>query len=448
MNPVTPRGAKAEEDVTKTLTLDEALEWAQDLRKEGNAEGALEILQQILQAEPHHAVALNHSGAIYCQLGDFDNGLAALRGSVESAPEYHDAHANLGLALMLRNDYAGAETQLARAIELDPKQIPPRVNLAVLRRNQGRMDDALKMLQALQDEVPHHPLVSHAMGNLLRLLGKTDEALTNDRLAGDFSNLTSMRSRAVIGMAHLGYLDLARAEAAKLVAIEPDNLSFQHIYVSLGGEPAPERAPDGYVREVFDDFADSFDTKLAELRYCAPELLADLLKRILGPSPGVIDLLDAGCGTGLFGKQIHTIVRRLDGVDLSGGMLRKAGTLGIYDELIEAELTAHLQSLSGQYQVIASADTLCYFGDIDPVALAAHGALTPGGWLIFSVEDGLDQEDGHRLQFNGRYAHREDYVRAVLARAGFEEPVIEKVTLRMEMAKPVPGLVCAARRPA
>lgn len=448
MTSATVHDEDEDRSVTKSLSLDEAIEWGMDLRKEGNLDGAMEIFEQVLTHVPDHVAVLNYIGTIHCQQGRVDKGLSALRRSVELAPDYHDAHANLGLASMVGKDFTAAERHLARAIDLDPKQISPRVNLAVLRRNQGRLDEALEMLRALEEEVPHHPLVSHALGNLLRLQGKAEEALVNDRLAGSFSNLTDVRSRAVIGMAHLGNPKVALSEAARLMELEPDNQSFRHIFVSLGGDAPPERAPDGYVREVFDDFADSFDAKLAELGYRAPELIANLLRRVLGPSPGRIDLLDAGCGTGLFGKQIRDLVQRLDGVDLSGGMLQKARVLGIYDSLIEAELTAHLQSLSARYQVIASADTLCYFGDIEAVALAAHHALTPGGWLVFSVEHGVDQQDGHHLQFNGRYAHREDYVRAVLDRAGFVDLAIDHVTLRMEMAQPVLGLVCAARRPA
>ncbi|MGH8517501.1 MAG: tetratricopeptide repeat protein, partial [Panacagrimonas sp.] len=93
-------------------------------------------------------------------------------------------------------------------------------------------------------------------------------------------------------------------------------------------------------------------------------------------------------------------------------------------------------------------DTLCYFGPLEDVFQAAHTSLRPGGWLVFSVEDGRDQPDGHALQITGRYVHREDYVDGALERAGFETRFIEHDVLRSEMLVPVQGLICAARRSA
>ena len=52
-----------------------------------------------------------------------------------------------------------------------------------------------------------------------------------------------------------------------------------------------------------------------------------------------LDVLDAGCGTGLCGVLVAPFARRLVGVDLSDGMLAHAGDKNIYHALIRAELT-------------------------------------------------------------------------------------------------------------
>jgi predicted TPR repeat methyltransferase len=129
-------------------------------------------------------------------------------------------------------------------------------------------------------------------------------------------------------------------------------------------------------------------------------------------------------------------------------MLELARKLELYDELVQGELTAHLQAHPGRFDLITCVDTLCYFGAIDEVCTAAHAALKPGGWLFFSVEDGSHQPDDHFLAHSGRYVHREDYVERTLERAGFESRFIEHGVLRSEMRQPVKGLICAARRSA
>ncbi len=209
----------------------------------------------------------------------------------------------------------------------------------------------------------------------------------------------------------------------------------------------PARAADEYVRTSFDHFALNFEKKLERLEYRAPELVAAAGARALGAPKGELAVLDAGCGTGWCGPLLRPYSRRLTGVDLSPAMIERARGRGIYDELIVAELTAHLEAVADAYDFIASADTLVYFGDLRPVAAAAAGALRSGGLLIFTVEKAAanDAEDrGYFLQPHGRYCHTEDYVRTVLTEAGLTVREMTTGVLRKEMGEPVEGIVASA----
>jgi len=83
--------------------------------------------------------------------------------------------------------------------------------------------------------------------------------------------------------------------------------------------------------------------------------------------------------------------RRLIGVDISGSMLKKAAGRRLYDDLIKAELTEFLGRQAETYDVVVSADTLCYFGKLEPVFHAAAKALKEGGILAFTLEDGAKE---------------------------------------------------------
>ena len=59
---------------------------------------------------------------------------------------------------------------------------------------------------------------------------------------------------------------------------------------------------------------------------------------------------------------------RLDGVDLSPGMLKRAEAAGTYDQLNESDLTEYIRGKKGAYDLIVAADVLCYIGDLQDVA--------------------------------------------------------------------------------
>jgi predicted TPR repeat methyltransferase len=204
------------------------------------------------------------------------------------------------------------------------------------------------------------------------------------------------------------------------------------------------------VQSTFDRFASTFDEVLTALDYRAPALCGVLVADLLGPANAALDILDAGCGTGLCAPILAQWARTLDGVDLSPNMLEKAAARGGYRLLEAAELSAWLAAHPASYDLVVSADTLCYFGALDDVAAAAAGALRAGGHLVFTLEESLGQGTGEAPPFvlnpHGRYSHSEAYARAALARAGLEVLALQRHVLRTELGAPVAGLAIAARR--
>ena len=202
------------------------------------------------------------------------------------------------------------------------------------------------------------------------------------------------------------------------------------------------------MRKVFDVFAESFDEQLLKnLNYRAPEVLVEHLGKVLPLADVALDILDAGCGTGLCAPLLRPYAKRLVGVDLSGGMVEKARLRGGYDQLEVAELTGYLQAHPDAYDVVLSADTLVYFGELQDVLDAGYLALRPDGWLAFSLEAATGEDDRIDLSPSGRYQHTRRYVERVLASAGFADVQIGADTLRKEGGQPVKGWVALARRP-
>lgn len=230
------------------------------------------------------------------------------------------------------------------------------------------------------------------------------------------------------------------------VESDPTNPMALHLLAASTGEGTPARANDGYIRQLFDDFAASFDENLQALRYRAPELIADRLTSELA-AHARHDILDAGCGTGLCGPLLRPRARRLIGVDLSAGMVEKAQARGVYDELVVEELSHFMRGRPRSFDVVASADTLVYFGALEEPLAAARQCLRPAGVLTFTVErlDPSESSERYRLRPHGRYSHCDDYLRSAVKAAGFGRVVLEPAVLRRERGADVAGVVVTAK---
>jgi len=184
-----------------------------------------------------------------------------------------------------------------------------------------------------------------------------------------------------------------------------------------GGHPNMQRAytlrgPDD-ARVLYDEWAESYDADLADASqgYVAPELAADTVVRVAGTDGTV---LDAGCGTGLVGAALaERGVAVIDGVDVSPGMLERAGDTGAYRSLEIADLTRPLPGPADAYDVVVCVGTLTH-GHVGPEALGEFLRVTrPGGTVVATVLDDVWESLGYRAEVDGLVsAGRADLVSA------------------------------------
>jgi predicted TPR repeat methyltransferase len=425
-----------------------------ELHRAGNLDEARAIYAEVLKQAPRDADAWHFHGLLLHQTGDTVGAIRDVRRALQYAPDYADAIANLAILHLGQREFEECEACLKRVLELTPQALPPRVTLARLYRAYGRLAEGESVLREvlerdLTDAGTEIQSALHAsLGETLVLLGRHDEGLAHYRRAIELSpDSTGLQIAIGRALGSIGRFEEAAECYRAILKRDPDDARARHMLAACGGLTTPDRADDAYIRTVFDDFSSSFDQKLASLGYRAPELLQRALQAQLGGACHDLELLDAGCGTGLYGERVRPFCTRLVGVDLSHGMLEIARARGRYDELHEAELASWLQSQASAFDVVASADTLCYFGALEEPVRAAFSALRAGGWLFFSVEHHAEPSSDFLLQHHGRYAHAEPYVGRVLSQAGFDPVLIVHDTLRWEAGNPVAGLIVSARRP-
>ena len=201
-----------------------------------------------------------------------------------------------------------------------------------------------------------------------------------------------------------------------------------------------------YVRELFDQYADTFDAELVgKLAYNAPKRIAEdviplaftRLARKCGLEEGdkaaskgpILSILDLGCGTGLCGAHLRDCYGddlSIFGCDISSKMVDIANGRGCYEDVVVSDAVSFLDrpfrtnsnsaaeaassttfDLSGRkaaaagartssapkcVDAVIAADVFPYVGDATAIFAAVARRLVPGGVFIFTTE-GLYEED-------------------------------------------------------
>jgi predicted TPR repeat methyltransferase len=421
------------------------------LHRAGRLAEAELTYRDMLAVEPRNPDALHFLGVLCHQRGQSTEAIEFIRGAIAIAPDYADAHHNLGNVLQEVGRIDEAVAAYRRALQLRPRHGPTHTNLGIALRSLGRLDEAVAQHRRAVEVAPDLADGFFSLGTALRERGDLDGAI------GAFTKAIELEPKHIGAYQSLGRALYRAGRVADAAAAFEDWLKQQpghpvasHMRAACTGDDVPARASDGYVQHVFDALASGYDEHLRQLDYRAPQLVIDALAADIGAPCQQLDILDAGCGTGLCGPLLRPYARRLVGVDLSSGMLTRARGRGTYDELVAAELTAYVAGQRQAFDLILSADTLVYFGNLGPVFAASAAALRAGGCLLFTVESADLDEDapraGYRINAHGRYSHSETYLRRQLTVSGFAVAGMSAATLRQESGRPVAGYVVTARK--
>ena len=116
----------------------------------------------------------------------------------------------------------------------------------------------------------------------------------------------------------------------------PDNPVVKHTFATLMGEK--ETNIKSYIKALFNDFAESYDSKMTELKAIAIEETISLI-----PQKKYTDILDLGCGTGAFASHFSDEYKTLTGVDLSEEMINQASKTSKYTSLVTNDVLAFLK---------------------------------------------------------------------------------------------------------
>ncbi|MDB5795388.1 MAG: tetratricopeptide repeat family protein [Noviherbaspirillum sp.] len=370
----------------------------------GRLEQARSAFEASLACAPGRPSVLGNLGITLFHLGRMEEAAPMLRQVTAADPDHAEAWTCLGLAHEARAQWREAVDALRRAAQLSPQKAQLWFRSAQCLMRLGRVDEALQAYDRALAAAPEFADAWSARGSLMREIHRLDEA------AQCFE-----KALACGGDPELNRYYLASVKGANSV-------------------PAPPRR---YVESLFDDYAAEFQSHLVgQLRYQGYERL---LRPLVDSGRRFRRALDLGCGTGLCGPLLHSVADVLDGVDISQAMLDQSRRLGVYRQLIHADIGAFLKTAEESADLVVAADVFVYVGDLSAVFRSVHRILAPAGRFAFTVETPIGGED-MRLLPSLRYAHSERYVRRLADTCGFTVDEMFGAPIRYDQAKPVEGL--------
>lgn len=376
---------------------------------------AIALLREAIARQPDFLPAISELARLLQENGELQESAAALRILISSRPDLGGLYSNLGWVLLQLGELEEALVACKKGVALDPDCAKAHSNLGDVLSKSGRLDEACA---AYQCAIEQDPTLTHAYRRLA----------------------STLRER--------GRLQEAANVLKHWIEVEPDNPIARHIHAACSGQDVPKRASDAYLRSVFDNFAARYDDDLHALGYQGPRLIRREVSAELGAPVARLDILDAGCGTGLCAPSLRPAARRLVGVDISAKMVQQARNLQLYDELVDGELVDYLQGQPKRFDLIVAADTFNYFGGLEQLLGAVGGALRASGVLIFTFEKSEKPlpQLGYRLGKDGRYSHEKTYVERCVNDAGLAVRSIASATLRQERGRPVRGMIVRAKK--
>lgn len=396
-------------------------------------------LQQSPEIDPNHPSILYQLGILYYDQGDTDKAISYFKKAIANDPQNWQACYNLGAIYYSQGKVDEAISYYQKALAENPNDdIDCLFNLAIAYKIKGELTDAVICYQKAIAIDPDDADIHYNLGSIFKMLEQFDDALS------EYQKVIAINPNYAQAYSHLAslYFKVERVEDAvfcyqQLIKLGHNVSATQHILAALTGQ-STKAAPQEYVKELFDDYAERFDQSLVEkLEYKTPTMLQEALQEHLKDNFRFHKALDLGCGTGLSGKAFKPFVDHLIGVDLSPKMMSVAEDKNIYDQFYVGDIIEFLQETNEKFELILAADVLVYLGDLEPFIKTANKCSEEGTYLIFSTETWSGEN--LVLQQSGRYAHSPGYIKSLAEQYQFNLITQKQAKIRKEKGEWIMG---------
>ncbi len=412
------------------------------LKEQGRLADATVEYRAAIELAPQHTPAWSALGSVLTAQGRFPEAEQAARRVIELAPDTAESYVSLGSVRLAKKELTEAIYLFSEALKRDPNSVSALVNLGLTYKTAGRFPEAKTFLNRALAAQPRLPEAHYSLALIFLHENNLDEA------ESAFYRALEQNPHYADAYEQLGALLRHRDKRKEALEIyrrfakeHPEHQDVKFFLPMLENGKDPGRIPLEMLAERYrtSQVAGSFDEGMTkQLDYVVPVHVEKQMTRLFDDKPASMDILDLGCGTGLYGSVLKRWARKLVGVDLSTVMLEEARRKGIYDELVCGELIETLDGISEQYDLIIAMDVLVFFGDLMPIFERVRKALRPQGLFILDLEKG-DEAHPWQLHIFGNYVHSRGYITELANRNGFSELLCEEMEIRKEVSSYIKG---------
>lgn len=172
---------------------------------------AIEHFDNAITLDPNYALA--YAGLADCHIvlysysdhadkEEIPKSKEAATKAIQTDATLSEAHTALGYVLYSEHDYAGAEKEYKRAIELNPHDATAYHRYAILQLSAGRSDDALQLIKRAQELDPLSLIINTALGQIYSFNGRYAEAIEQLRQTLEMDS-SFIHARGFLGLAYL-----------------------------------------------------------------------------------------------------------------------------------------------------------------------------------------------------------------------------------------------------
>jgi Flp pilus assembly protein TadD len=137
--------------------------------RQASFDHALAAYQEMLKADPNSERATVEIGMTHLQAGNVDAAAQALEPLARSAAASREVFYSLGEIKFSKGDNAAAEAMFARASEIDPSWLMPKLKLGLVAFNKGDKENAIKIFDSIVAADPNAPEAAQANAFLKEL---------------------------------------------------------------------------------------------------------------------------------------------------------------------------------------------------------------------------------------------------------------------------------------
>ncbi len=255
---------------------------------------AIAAFEEALKREPDSIMALTELTNVEVISGDFDGAIKRLKATLQSDPDHRAAHFLLGSAFFAKQDYASAEQEFTRQLDVNNKSSMVYRQIAASRINQGNKVGAMQTLEQGLQAVPGDPELMLNLAALKYDLGDIEGAIG---IYKQGMETAPENERFPLGLAgiyeHQNKYEDAISVYEKLLEKSPDNLVAVNNLAVLLSEHRTDEQSKSRALELALRLADSDQPALRDtlgwIYYLAGDYdkAADILSGVVEKAPEV-----------------------------------------------------------------------------------------------------------------------------------------------------------------